>query len=143
MTIQLITELPNDFSVLESESKRDGFRFLEKMRLEWDSGKDRFNKTGEALYGIFADGRLVAIGGVNLDPYATEPSIGRVRHLYVLKEYRKQGLGATLVKKILENGSKYFSRVRLRTDTVAAAKFYENFGFETVTDESASHQWVY
>lgn len=143
MKTLLITALPSDFLILESESKIEGFKFLEKMRLEWDSGKNRFDKVGEALYGIFDDDKLVAIGGINLDPYTSEHSIGRVRHLYVLKDYRKYGLGTILVKKILENGSKSFSKVRLRTHTIAASKFYENFGFKKVTDEYASHQWTY
>lgn len=143
MKTQLITDFPSDFLILETESKIEGFKFLEKMRLEWDSEKNRFNKVGEALYGVFEGDKLVAIGGINLDPYANGDSIGRVRHLYVLKAYRKHGLGTALVKKILEHCSKRFSKVRLRTDTIAASKFYEKFGFKAVSDDSASHQWIY
>ena len=76
MKTQLITDFPSDFLILEAESKIEGFKFLEKMRLEWDSGKNRFNKEGEALYGAFEGDKLVAIGGINLDPYANDDSIG-------------------------------------------------------------------
>ncbi len=143
MQIKLLTDLPDDFLILESESKIEGFRFLEKMKTEWASGKNRFNKTGEALYGIFENDKLVGIGGINIDPYLNEQSIGRVRHLYILKDYRKYGLGSRLVKIILDNGSKSFLKVRLKTDTLVASKFYEKLGFEVVEGESASHQWIY
>lgn len=142
MEIKLITDLPHDFSILESESKLDGFNFLEKMRLEWLSGKNLFNKKSEALYGIFENDKLLAIGGIKIDPYSTEPSVGRVRHLYVSKSHRKHGLGSRLLKEILKDASNSFSKIRLRTDTIEAAIFYEKLGFKKIIDESASHQWI-
>lgn len=89
MIIKAINNLPEDFAILEAESKSQGFRFLEKMRVEWESGKNRFNKEGEALYAAFESGKLVAIGGINLDPYINSNLVGRVCHLYVLNDYRK------------------------------------------------------
>lgn len=143
MVIQIITDLSEDFLLLESESKLDGFKFLEKMRLEWSSGHNRFNEAGEVVYGIFENNKLVAIGGINIDPYTNESKIGRVRHLYVQRDFRKKGYGSFLVKNILTHGSKYFSKVRLRTDTVAASAFYENIGFKVINDQYASHVWTY
>lgn len=143
MTVTLIKELPFDFNNLETEIETEGFNFLTKMRLEWFSNKNRFNKTGEALYGVFDKDKLIAIGGINLDPYIQESKVGRVRHIYVLKDYRRMGLGALLVKEIINLGGNYFTKLRLRTDTVPASLFYESLGFQIVSEESATHIWIY
>lgn len=143
MTIKALTELPEDFHLLETESKSEGFNFLVKMKTEWASGKNRFDKPGEKVFGIFDQDKLVAIGGINIDPYAGDTSIGRVRHLYVLRNHRRQQLGAKLIAEIVRFGAQNFTKLRLRTDTVAAAEFYEKLGFKTVDDSSASHEWVF
>lgn len=143
MTTKTLTELPTDFQILEEESKSEGFNFLSKMKMEWESGKNRFNKTGEKLFGIFEQDKLIAIGGINIDPYVSDASTGRVRHLYVLNNYPKKKAGATLMEKIIAHGSIHFTKLRLRTDTIAASLFYENIGFKTVENKSASHEWNY
>lgn len=142
MITKNLTDLPADFPLLEDESKQDGFRFLEKMRNEWLAGKNRFQKPGEMLYGVFDGEKLVAIGGINVDPYASAPGVGRVRHLYVLKAYRRSGLGQSLVERMLKDGTRYFTSFHLRTDTSAAAAFYESIGFKRVDLESATHEWI-
>jgi hypothetical protein len=56
---------------LIEESKNEGFKFLERLMDEYSKGTNTFNKTGEILYGVFhVDGKLIAIGGLNKDPYA-------------------------------------------------------------------------
>lgn len=143
MEIKLLKDLPEDFSILKCESKIEGFNFLEKMSTEWDLGNNRFNKIGEALFGIFIETKIIGVGGINIDPYSNDPLIGRVRHLYVLNDFRKKGVGTLLLNKILDFGSTHFSTIRLRTDTFAASNFYENYGFIKITDPSASHQLIY
>jgi hypothetical protein len=78
MEITPITELPDSFAILEKESKFLGFNFLEKMNLEWRSGKNRFDKSGETALAAFKDGMLIGIGGVNMDPYLNDAGIGRI-----------------------------------------------------------------
>ena len=139
MEIKTITELPESFAVLEQESKILGFNFLEKMKLEWHSGKNRFNRPGEALLAAFKNGRLIAIGGVNIDPYLCDKKIGRVRHLYVLREFRSFGIGKALVQKLADHSRLHFEMLRLRTDTKEASQFYERIGFVPTQNDSASH----
>ncbi len=140
MQIQKMTEWPSGFQPLEDESLSDGFRFLQKMRREWESGDNRFDREGEMVFGAFDREKLIGIGGLNRDPYANEATVGRIRHLYVLREYRKRGVGAALVREIILKAKPQFSKLRLRTDTLNAAKFYESIGFRPVVEDSATHQ---
>jgi GNAT superfamily N-acetyltransferase len=139
MEITPITELPDSFAILEKESKFLGFNFLEKMNLEWRSGKNRFNKSGEIALAAFKDGKLIGIGGVNMDPYLNDAGIGRIRHLYVLKEFRRLGVGKALIEKLVEHSRTSFHMIRLRTDTKEAALFYERVGFVPTQNDSATH----
>ena len=93
MKIFQLLDLPNEFDQLVDEASSDGHRFLEKMREEWANGTNRFNRENEILFGIKSANRLIAIGGLNIDPYIADPSIGRVRHVYVSKEFRGFGAG--------------------------------------------------
>lgn len=139
MQIKPITELPKSFARLELESKAQGFNFLEKMNLEWKSGKNRFAQPGEILLGAFKDGNLIGIGGVNIDPYLDDKTIGRIRHLYVLKEFRRAGMGKAIMDELINQSKLKFKQLRLRTDTKEAAIFYEFLGFAPITNDSASH----
>ena len=38
---------------------------------------------------VLSEGRLVGVCGLNVDPYLDDPSVGRVRHLYVLVAARR------------------------------------------------------
>ena len=74
-------------------------------------------------------GVLVAIGGLNKDPFSNGQNIGRLRRFYVDKEYRRKGIGSLLVKKIIEEAKKYYEILVLHTDTEQADKFYSSIGF--------------
>jgi GNAT superfamily N-acetyltransferase len=137
--VRPISELPADFEALRAEAAEDGFGFLDRLARDWLSGENRFNQTGERLVGAFAGDRLIAVGGVNRDPYAESASIGRLRHLYVLKDWRTAGVGRALVQGLLQHAESAFNEVRLRTDTDAAAAFYRQCGFMAVDSLSASH----
>jgi GNAT superfamily N-acetyltransferase len=118
------------FHILE-ESKKDGFRFLERLVNEYESGKNTFNKQGESLLGVYTEqGVLIAVGGLNIDPFLDNQKAGRLRRFYVAKEYRRSGVGTLLLKEIISNAKNYFEILVLQTDTEQAAKFYSTFGFK-------------
>jgi len=52
-----------------------------------------------------------------------------LRRFYVDKEYRINGIGSLLVKKIIEEAKKYYEILVLHTDTEQADKFYSSIGF--------------
>jgi GNAT superfamily N-acetyltransferase len=71
---------------------------------------------------------------LNVDPYAAEPNVGRVRHLYVLEARRRLGVGRRLVAEVIQASRGRFDVLRLRTGNPAAAQLYESVGFRRRAD---------
>lgn len=111
---------------------------MARLCQEWENGSNRFNKPGEALFGLTVDGELVAIGGINRQ----DDSTGRLRRFYVLPDHRRRGLGTRLLHHILDHAAGgHFRRVILRTDTDAAERFYLAYGFACIRDShDATHE---
>ncbi len=112
------------------------------MAAEWRSGANRFDKPGEAFCGVFRDGALVAVGGLNADPYLPDPGVGRLRHVYVRPAWRRASLGAAITRHLLPLAVPRFRRVRLRIGDPGAARLYERCGFERVAEPDATHALV-
>jgi GNAT superfamily N-acetyltransferase len=125
---------------LIGESGREGFGFLERLHAEFLDGSNRFDALGEALLGAWRAEHLVGIAGLNRDPYVSDPRVGRLRHLYVRRPERERGIGRALVAALLADAARHFDLIRLRTDTVAAARFYEALGFVPIQSPDATHQ---
>lgn len=108
---------------------------------DWEKGTNRFSEPGEALYEARIDGRLVGVCGLNLDPYVEDATSGRLRRLYVLPEFRRRGVGRSLVLRALEDAHSTFRVVRLRTINEQSAAFFESLGFVRVQGlENCSHK---
>jgi GNAT superfamily N-acetyltransferase len=124
-----ITEWPGPaIEPLIHESEMEGFRFLRRLEDEWKACTNRFSGSGEALFGIFEGGRLLAVGGINRQSEGP----GRLRRVYVMRSERGKGLGCMLVEHILLFASAHYSRVVLRADTEAADRFYRAIGFSRI-----------
>ena len=134
-----ITPAHPGFAALRAEAAREGFSFVDRLALRWETGANRFEQPGECLLGAIVNATLVGVGGLNRDPYATDGSIGRLRHLYVMRSARRRGVGRLLVDRLVDRARPCFARIRLRTDTPDAAAFYLARGFEAVADEPATH----
>lgn len=145
-----IVEIKNkNVSSLESLSREalsDGYGFVERTIKEWKSGENSFSKPGEKFWGLFVENKLIAIGGLNIDPYIENNNgkIGRVRHVYVAKKYRGKGLSKVIMGLILDKAKDNFDILRLSTKNPIAAHFYESLGFVKDQKESRkkSHQKV-
>ena len=114
--------------------------FLDRMAAQWHSGEARFTKAGEILLGAFEGEKLVGVCGLTIDPYVESPGVGRLRHLFVGKAGRRQGVGSALVREILAHAAGHFAIVRLRTDADIRGAFYASFGFRPINDPNATHQ---
>jgi GNAT superfamily N-acetyltransferase len=134
-----VKNLPGDVNILRDEATSEGFRFMDKLCDEWQSGANRFSGSGEVFLGVFQGPRLIGLGGLNVDPYVTGSETGRLRHVYVLNSHRRQGVATKLVRKLLDEASYSFRSARLFTDTKAGAMFYEAVGFMPSSSPSASH----
>ncbi|MEM5421215.1 GNAT family N-acetyltransferase [Paraburkholderia ferrariae] len=139
LSIHQLTDLPSQIGDLEREATEEGFKFFGRLVAEWHTGSNRFDKPGECLLAVTENGILVAIGGLNADPYRPDGTTARLRRLYVAKAFRRRGIGEALVSALLEKASLQFHSVRLSTDTESASTFYCRRGFITVDDETATH----
>ena len=119
-----------DVSKLVEESEAEGYRFLRRLVEQYEDGTNTFDKPGEILYGVQNHkGRLIAIGGLNRDPYTDKEGIGRLRRFYISPEERREGIGTRLLNKIIEHGQEHFSEIVVRTDSSSADAFYRANGF--------------
>jgi GNAT superfamily N-acetyltransferase len=123
--------------VLEAEGQ--GHRFMRRLSEDWASGVNRFAGPGELLLGGWAGERLVAVGGLNKDPYVSADTVGRLRHVYVLGDVRRLGIGTLIVERIIAEASARFSLLRLRTMAAEGAAFYDRLGFQRAGDPFATH----
>lgn len=128
-----IVEIENLLEVniepLLKESKEEGFRFLERLVTDYTEGTNTFSEPGERLMGVFLNGSLIAVGGLNRDPYAGEAGVGRLRRFYVSGEHRRTGLGRKLAARILSEARENFRIIVLNTDTEKGDLFYRSLGF--------------
>ena len=140
--IERVSGAPTDrLATLVAESERQGFRFVRRLVEEWESGANRFDRPGEALFVARVGDDVVGVCGLNVDPYAGDPKIGRVRHLYVLVPHRRSGIGEQLVADVLEAARGRFERLRVRTTNAIAARLYERLGFRrTAAARDRTHE---
>lgn len=141
MEITKINTFPfSGFEIIKQESIQENFNFLVRLEKDWIENKNRFSKQGEALYKVTLDHKLIAIGGINIDPFKNDSEIGRLRRFYVKKSHRKQKIGSCLIKHILSESKTHFTSIRLKTDNEIASKFYLTLGFKSLDkDVNASH----
>ncbi|NHM30888.1 GNAT family N-acetyltransferase [Neobacillus terrae] len=119
-----------EYSHLVLESKENGFRFLDRLVNDYKNGENTFDKDGESLFGVFnQQGTLIAIGGLNIDPFSGDEKVCRLRRFYVSDAYRRKGIGTLLLNTIVSEAKNYFNVLVLHTDTEEAAKYYKAYGF--------------
>ena len=131
----------DQIAALASDADADGRVFVTRMLVEWREGTNRFDRPGECLWGVREEGELVAVGGLNVDPYVSSEQVGRVRHVYVARAKRRSGVGSILLDRIVGAARISFSLLRLRTFNPDAAAFYVARGFtEVAGDEFCTHE---
>lgn len=132
--------LPVGLDDLLLASRGEGHNLVERLVREWNDASNRFDRPGEAVFEARISSRLVGVVGLNLDPYLDDPTVGRLRHLYVAPDARRIGVGRLLVVAALEHARATFQRVRLRTVQDGASDFYLGLGFEETRGEpDATH----
>lgn len=143
LTVRLINQLTFDaIQPLLNSSVQEGYGFIQRLWDEYRSGKNVFDAPGAVLLGVYVAEQLIAIGGVQPDPYLRDPSIGRIRHVYVLPDRRRNGIGQKLIEALIDHATDHFTTLTLRTTTQHGSAFYCALGFTTQPRfENATH-WM-
>ena len=131
------------FHALKDESRLEGYWMLVRLADGWASGRNKFLKRGEALFGAWHGRDLAGVCGLNIDPYVDGRGQGRVRHLFVSARYRRNGLGRMLVETVIDRARQYFTVLNTRAPREAFV-FYERLGFRRVEgEEFVTHRMVF
>ncbi|ARP63892.1 GNAT family N-acetyltransferase [Mesorhizobium sp. WSM1497] len=131
------------FDTLKEESRLEGYWMLVRLADGWASGRSKFLKRGEALYGAWYGRELAGVCGLNIDPYFEGRGHGRVRHLFVSARHRRAGLGRMLVETVVDRARHHFAMLNTRAPQEAFG-FYERLGFQRVAgEEFVTHRMVF
>jgi len=142
--IERSLELPAQIDELIQYSECEGFRFLNRLKQDFQSGENCFDQIGEALFVVYAqhDG-LIAVGGLNQDPFAESKRVGRLRRFYIHPTYRRNRVGTYLLDCIEQYAQIYFDRLELFTDTMQAAHFYQTMGYQPMVSAHSNFYKIF
>ncbi|MEG0327439.1 MAG: GNAT family N-acetyltransferase [Erysipelothrix sp.] len=143
ITLEPVDKTDN-IKMLINASSEEHYNFLKRLEKGLKEGTNTFESAHELLLcAKSSDGEIVAIGGIQADPYVRNERIGRVRHLYVHPDYRRHKVGKLILERLLDFSRHHFDEVRLKTPYEgyenAASKFYEANGFIRSYQEEYSH----
>jgi GNAT superfamily N-acetyltransferase len=143
-SIENACDLPlAELTDLVAESTGQGFNAIQRLVEEWVAGINRFDRFGEALFIARKRDRVIGICGLNIDPYANSPTLGRIRRLYVLQDYRRQGIGRALVERVVAEALPTFECLHARTSDPVGDRFYRSLGFTACSDsENYTHELI-
>ena len=126
---------------LASIAAQEGFGMVERLINKYRDGSNCFDRRGEGLWFVRNHEQVIAVGGINIDPYFNDDALGRIRHFYVYPEFRRAGIGASLIRTIEKCGAPHFKSFQLFTSNTGAAKFYEAHGYSPVGNQwKVSHR---
>ncbi len=131
--VERVLELPSQLDVLIEYSQGENFRFLNRLEQDFRTGENCFDQRGEGLFVVLTQkDQLIAVAGINKDSFYQSGQVGRLRRFYIHPDYRRQGVGAYLLRNIEEYARVNFHELHLFTDAVNAASFYHKMGYEPV-----------
>jgi GNAT superfamily N-acetyltransferase len=136
---QLVALPLTELEPLLAASEPEGYLIVAKLRKHWLAGTQRFDRDGEALYGAYSGTSLVGVCGRAIDSYRNDPRVARVQKLYVLPQWRNNGIGRALVNRVLDDAAGRFVLVTVRAPDERAALFYERLCFERASGGDDTH----
>jgi GNAT superfamily N-acetyltransferase len=134
--VRVTDALPEGFSTLRDEARAEGHSMLDTFAAEWETGKTRFDRPGEALVAGYSDDILAGIGGVTVEPAIA--GAFRMRRFYVRAAFRRSGVARQLALALLDGAARP-GRVFTANAAVGSEAFWESLGFTPDRREARTH----
>lgn len=143
MNVEIVSlkHLPPAFAELRAASDAEGYDFMARLALYWADGAYRGDRQA-SLRAAYVDGDLAGLGAQALDDYDVSPNHRRIRHFYVLPQYRRHGVGRKLALALMEDALALAPRLHLRATHDFSTAFWDSLGFTRVEHESRTHEMV-
>jgi ribosomal protein S18 acetylase RimI-like enzyme len=126
LRLRALKEHAEAFTSSYEDDVRQPVAAVEK-RLAWDSGN--------AFWGAFVEGNLVGIVGLSGEPRAKNRHKGHVVAMYVAPEFRRRGLGRSLLQAVIGHARDIVGLEQLvltvTRSKAAASDLYRATGFTT------------
>ena len=130
--------VPEALTALAEEADAEGIRVVRAVIDRWESGEERYERSGEQLLVAVTDDGVVGVGGLTICP--TVPGALRVRRFYVHPAWRRRGVAAAITSALLASWPREVSVITCNAQASAAApRFWEAMGFEPVDDANITH----
>ena len=130
--------LPAMLDAVRQEACNEGYRFMDRLAVDWASGMMRFDRDGELLLAAHLEDVLAGIGGITLDPVT--PGTLRMRRFYIRPAFRRQGIGRRLAAALLQQSRLAGSAVTVNAGTADAPAFWEALGFDPDARDGHTHK---
>jgi GNAT superfamily N-acetyltransferase len=138
--VRIFDDLPEGFDALRAEAAAEGHGNMDRLAVDWASGAQRFDREGEALLAAFVDGELAGIGGITVEPTATEAAALRMRRLYVARPHRRGGVARTIASALAQEAFGSAAWITVHAGNPGAEAFWEAQGFIRVRGRPWSHE---
>ena len=132
---RVVGALPAGLDALRKEARGQGYRMLDTLATEWESGVQRFAHPNEALFAAYAEDQLVGVGGITLE--VSFPGAMRMRRFYIALAHRRTGVGCALATALLDSAH---GRTITANAAAGSEPFWESFGF--VPDRRGGHTHI-
>lgn len=129
--------LASDIGLLAEAARQEGYNHILRIAEEWSAGTNRFDRRGESLLGAYDQGRMIAVGGMTVEPSRADWL--RMRRFYVSQPYRGRGVGRRLAERLIEHARAFTTVVTVHAGSDDARRFWQAMGFQPLTGESYTH----
>jgi GNAT superfamily N-acetyltransferase len=119
---------------LRTEAQAEGYRMLDRLAADWESGALRFDRDGEALFAAYSGDALAGIGGLTCE--AELSGAYRMRRFYVRKAFRRAGVGRALAAASIALAEGRPITVNAGT---GSGQFWQSLGFVDVEGGGYTH----
>ena len=133
VAIARLEALPPDIAGLAAAARAEDLRLVDRLVGDFQSGANRFNRAGEAIWEARSGAELIGICGLNRDPFARpDEHAGRVRRLYVHAQWRRRGVGSLLLDAVEAEARRHHDILTAFTVDADVEAFYLARGYQPV-----------